>query len=134
MSSPFPANEPWRRQHPDYAESASTKLIVAVQEDPVLAAPGIIQNPACCRLCRIRHNRHQFGIRVLEAGPATRDGVDARMLALSTYMGHARLDSTYWYLHATPHLLTGICDTTERLITKEAHHDSTGPTNHDVLA
>jgi len=41
------------------------------------------------------------------------------MLALSTYMGHARLDSTYWYLHATPHLLTGISDSTERLITKE---------------
>jgi len=67
---------------------------------------------------RIHDLRHQFAIRVLEAGPATRDGVDARMLALSTYMGHGRLDSTYWYLHATPHVLTGICETTERLIDK----------------
>ena len=80
---------------------------------------GIIGDPAYWRLCRGRHNRHRFGIRVLEAGPTTRDGVNARMLALSTYMGHARLDSTYWYLHATPHLLTGISDSTERLITKE---------------
>ena len=67
---------------------------------------------------RIHDLRHQFAIRVLDAGPATRDGVDARMLALSTYMGHGRLDSTYWYLHATPHVLTGICETTERLIDK----------------
>lgn len=69
-----------------------------------------------------------------EAGPATRDGVDARMLALSTYMGHAQLDSTYWYLHATPHLVTGICAATERLLNKEAQHDSTGPTHHSIPA
>lgn len=65
---------------------------------------------------RLHDLRHRFGIRVLEAGPTTRSGVDARMLALSTYMGHARLDSTYWYLHATPQLLTGIRHTTERWI------------------
>jgi hypothetical protein len=35
------------------------------------------------------------------------------MLALSTYMGHAKLASTYWYLHATPHLLADIADACE---------------------
>jgi len=69
---------------------------------------------------RIHDLRHRFAVRVLEAGPATRDGVDARMLALSTYMGHGQLDSTYWYLHATPHLITGISEATERLLNKEA--------------
>jgi len=37
------------------------------------------------------------------------------MLALATYMGHGRLDSTYWYLHATPRLMTEIASTSERL-------------------
>jgi hypothetical protein len=30
------------------------------------------------------------------------------MVALSTYLGHAHLESTYWYLEATPALLTRI--------------------------
>ncbi len=83
----------------------------------LVRAMGIHPGPGA-RGPRIHDLRHQFAIRVLEAGPATRTGVDARMLALSTYMGHGQLDSTYWYLHATPHLLTGICDTTERWIDK----------------
>jgi hypothetical protein len=36
------------------------------------------------------------------------------MLALSTYMGHARLESTYWYLESTPQLMADI-GTPERL-------------------
>ena len=32
------------------------------------------------------------------------------MLALSTYMGHARLESTYWYLESTPQLMADIAD------------------------
>jgi len=83
----------------------------------LVRAMGIHPGPGS-RGPRIHDLRHQFAIRVIEAGPPPRDGVDARMLALSTYMGHGRLDSTYWYLHATPHLLTGICETTERLIDK----------------
>jgi hypothetical protein len=35
------------------------------------------------------------------------------MLALSTYMGHAKLASTYWYLHATPILLADVANTAE---------------------
>lgn len=83
----------------------------------LVRAMGIHPGPGC-RGPRMHDLRHGFAIRVLEAGPATRDVVDARMLALSTYLGHARLDSTYWYLHATPRLLTGICETTERWIDK----------------
>jgi integrase/recombinase XerD len=83
----------------------------------LVRAMGIHPGPGA-RGPRIHDLRHQFAIRVLEAGPATRTGVDARLLALSTYMGHGQLDSTYWYLHATPHLLTGICETTERWIDK----------------
>ena len=32
------------------------------------------------------------------------------MLALSTYLGHAHVADTYWYLNATPHLMRRIAD------------------------
>jgi hypothetical protein len=30
------------------------------------------------------------------------------MLALSTYLGHASIKCTYWYLQVTPHLMQDI--------------------------
>jgi integrase/recombinase XerD len=32
------------------------------------------------------------------------------MLALSTYLGHAKIAHTYWYLHVTPHLMAEVAD------------------------
>lgn len=32
------------------------------------------------------------------------------MLALSTYLGHAHISDTYWYLQSTTHLMTDIAD------------------------
>jgi hypothetical protein len=37
------------------------------------------------------------------------------MLALSTYLGHAHLVDTYWYLQATPTLLAGVAVQSEAL-------------------
>jgi integrase len=62
---------------------------------------------------RIHDLRHSFAVRALEACPSDRHRVAAHMLALSTYMGHAKLASTYWYLHATPHLLADVADACE---------------------
>jgi len=62
---------------------------------------------------RLHDLRHSFAVRALEACPPDRHRVAAHMLALSTYMGHAKLVSTYWYLHATPHLLADVADTCE---------------------
>ena len=36
------------------------------------------------------------------------------MVALSTYLGHAKVTSTYWYLESTPVLLRGIAEVTEQ--------------------
>jgi integrase len=58
--------------------------------------------------------RHTFAVRVLEACPQGRDRINRHMLALSTYLGHARITDTYWYLEATPQLMTDIADTCER--------------------
>jgi hypothetical protein len=38
------------------------------------------------------------------------------MLALSTYLGHARVESTYWYLESTPPLMTDIADACESFL------------------
>lgn len=58
--------------------------------------------------------RHTFAVRVLEACPQGRDRINRHMLALSTYLGHARVTDTYWYLEATPQLMADIADTCER--------------------
>lgn len=78
----------------------------------LVRAMGIHPGPGCPGP-RIHDLRHGYAIRVLESFPGDRTLVDAHMLALMTYMGHSRLDSTYWYLHATPHLLAQISDTSE---------------------
>ena len=31
--------------------------------------------------------------------------INQRMLALSTYLGHAKISNTYWYLSAVPELM-----------------------------
>jgi integrase len=44
----------------------------------------------------------------LEACPCGYDEVNQHVLAVSTYLGHAKLASTYVYLHTTPQLLARI--------------------------
>ena len=63
---------------------------------------------------RIHDLRHTFATRALEESPEGRDSIGRHMLALSTYMGHATIQSTYWYLQVTPQLMKDIsvaCET-----------------------
>ena len=57
--------------------------------------------------------RHSFAVRSLEQ-MTDGDEPNRHMLALATYLGHASVASTYWYLEATPVLLRRIADATER--------------------
>ncbi len=57
---------------------------------------------------RLHCLRHSFAVRALETSDATK--VAEHELALSTYLGHATVASTYWYLEATPPLLTSIAE------------------------
>jgi integrase len=50
--------------------------------------------------------RHTFAVRALEASNSM--SIAENELALSTYLGHATVASTYRYLEATPRLLTSI--------------------------
>lgn len=63
---------------------------------------------------RIHSLRHYFAVRALENCSGGRDVVARQMVALSTYLGHAHVADTYWYLQATPHLIRGIADACER--------------------
>ncbi len=42
------------------------------------------------------------------------------MVGLSTYLGHAQVTDTYWYLQATPALMTAIVEAGEALHRGEA--------------
>ena len=62
---------------------------------------------------RLHDLRHTFAVRALERCPERRSGIPRHMLALSTYLGHARITDTYWYLQTTPHLMVDIADACE---------------------
>ncbi|MFI5299972.1 MAG: tyrosine-type recombinase/integrase [Polyangiales bacterium] len=73
---------------------------------------GILKDPSGKRP-RVHDLRHTFAVRALERSPVGRDRVERHIVALTTYLGHARIESTYWYLESTPRLLKDIaaaCD------------------------
>jgi integrase len=65
--------------------------------------------------CRIQDLRHTFAVRSLEQCAGDRKAVARHMAALSTYLGHAHVSNTYWYLQATPKLLCDIAKAAEAL-------------------
>lgn len=65
---------------------------------------------------RIHDLRHTFAVRSLEQCAGNREDVSRHMDALSTYLGHVNLQSTYWYLHATPKLLADIASSSESFV------------------
>ena len=61
---------------------------------------------------RIHDLRHTFAVRRLLRWYREGVDIDRKMLALSTYLGHAKVTDTYWYLSAVPELMAII--TSER--------------------
>jgi len=59
---------------------------------------------------RIHDLRHTFAVRSLEQCPAGQAAVARHVAGLSTYLGHAHVTDTYWYLHATPLLMRRIAE------------------------
>lgn len=62
---------------------------------------------------RLHDLRHTFAVRSLEGCGPDPDAVLRHMQALSTYLGHAEIANTYWYLEATPVLLSSIASAAE---------------------
>jgi len=49
--------------------------------------------------------RHTFAVRRLTLWHEHGTDIDQAMLSLATYMGHAKITNTYWYLTGTPELM-----------------------------
>jgi len=54
---------------------------------------------------RIHDLRHTFVVRRIVLWQTQGVDVDQEMLSLSTYVGHAMVTNTYWYLSAVPELM-----------------------------
>ena len=54
---------------------------------------------------RIHDLRHSFAVRRVMLWHAQGIDVDQAMLSLSTYLGHAKVSNTYWYLTGVPELM-----------------------------
>ena len=54
---------------------------------------------------RLHDLRHTFAVKRLLQWHAQGADVHQRMLALSTYLGHAKVSNTYWYLSGVPELM-----------------------------
>jgi len=64
---------------------------------------------------RIHDLRHTFAVRSLESCGGDRNAVSRHLIALSTYLGHAHVTDTYWYLQATPIVTRQIAEAGEAL-------------------
>lgn len=91
------------------------KIVRGLEMRPLPLA-GSHRRPSPC----IHDFRHTVAVRSLEACPAARAKIDRHMLALTTYLGHGTVSSTYWYLHATPELMVGIADACEVFLNGDA--------------
>ena len=72
-----------------------------------------VRGPRGTRGPRLHDLRHSFAVRSLEQSGGSRRDVQKHMMALSTYLGHACISDTYWYLEATPVLFRQIAEAAE---------------------
>jgi integrase/recombinase XerD len=75
--------------------------------------------PERTRPPRIHDMRHSFATRALQECMTRSPDVAHHFVALSTYLGHADIASTYWYLEATAELMSDISTLAEALVAGE---------------
>jgi integrase/recombinase XerD len=92
-----------------------SRTVVTQTFHQVLTVAGIPRAPGR-RRPRLIDLRHTFAVRALEASPETRDAIGRHTLALTTYMGHPCVASTYWYLESTPQLMADIARSCEAFL------------------
>ncbi|KXX62319.1 tyrosine-type recombinase/integrase [Rhodococcus sp. LB1] len=79
----------------------------------LLAAAGVTAPPGR-RRPRLYDLRHSFAVATLVAWYADDAPVPGRLPALSTYLGHVKPSSTYWYLESSPELMAAAAGRLER--------------------
>ena len=85
-----------------------------------LLEAGGIATPPGRRRPRLYDLRHSFAVATLIDWHAEGADVQARLPVLSTWMGHVRPSSTYWYLQAAPQLLAVTALRLERYLRRPA--------------
>lgn len=73
---------------------------------------------------RLHDLRHTFAVRRLMLWHAEGTDIEQMMLALSTYLGHAKIVHTYWYLTAVPELMALAGGKFERFANPEGDGDA----------
>lgn len=64
-----------------------------------------LRGPSVRRAPRLHDLRHRFAVRSVIDWYRSGADVEQRLPTLATYLGHARVSHTYWYLTAVPELL-----------------------------
>jgi len=80
-------------------QSSVHRVFMQLSREIGLRRPGDRTGP------RIHDFRHRFAIRTLVGWYREGTDVEKKLPALSTYLGHTCVQSTYWYLSACPDLL-----------------------------
>jgi integrase len=86
----------------------------------LLRAMGLRDEPGTPGPC-LHDLRHSFAVKSLEQCIGNPTDISRHMTALSTYLGHAHISDTYWYLQATPALLTQISLVQEACYREDRH-------------
>jgi integrase/recombinase XerD len=73
-----------------------------------------IRAAAASRGPRLHDFRHRFAVETLLRWHRNGDDVQRRLPILSTYLGHAHVSDTYWYVTATPELMAAVCQRLEK--------------------
>lgn len=71
---------------------------------------------------RIQDLRHSFAVTRLQRWYEAGETMDHAMLWLSTYLGHAKISDTYWYLSGTPELMSVVGAKFEAFALGDMHH------------
>jgi integrase/recombinase XerD len=75
------------------------RVFWAVSQQIGIRSPGANRGP------RLHDFRHRFAIETLLRWYRGGEDVERRLPVLSTYLGHAQITDTYWYLSCTPELM-----------------------------
>ena len=73
-----------------------------------------IRGASCSRGPRLHDFRHRFAVETLLRWHRNGDDVQRRLPVLSTYLGHAHVSDTYWYVTATPELMEAVSQRLEK--------------------
>ena len=73
-----------------------------------------IRGTSASRGPRLHDFRHRFAVETLLRWHRNGDDIQRRLPILSTYLGHAHVSDTYWYVTATPELMEAVSQRLEK--------------------